>query len=84
MRRFFGQNGPFQGMPGVPGRPPGDGGPAPQGAALGSGFIIDADGIIVTNNHVVDKATEITVTLDDGRDFRPRCWAPIRRPTSRC
>jgi len=37
--------------------------------ALGSGFIIDADGIIVTNNHVVDNATSIKVTLDDGTEL---------------
>ena len=34
--------------------------------ALGSGFIIDAAGYVVTNNHVVDGAQKITVTLDDG------------------
>ena len=34
--------------------------------ALGSGFIIDASGYVVTNNHVIDGATEITVTLQDG------------------
>jgi len=34
--------------------------------ALGSGFIIDPAGYIVTNNHVVDGAKKITVTLDDG------------------
>jgi serine protease Do len=36
---------------------------------LGSGFIISADGNIVTNNHVVDGATEIKVTMSDGREF---------------
>ncbi|MFC1987999.1 S1C family serine protease [Chloroflexota bacterium] len=35
----------------------------------GSGWIIREDGIIVTNNHVVDGANDITVTLDDGRTF---------------
>lgn len=35
----------------------------------GSGWIIDEDGIIVTNNHVVAGAQTITVTLDDGRTF---------------
>ena len=34
--------------------------------SLGSGFIIDPSGIIVTNNHVVEDADEITVTLNDG------------------
>lgn len=37
---------------------------------LGSGVIIDADnGYVVTNNHVIDSATEILVTLKDGRQF---------------
>ncbi len=37
--------------------------------SLGSGFIIRGDGYIVTNNHVVANATDITVTLADGREF---------------
>ena len=44
----------------------GQGAPRP---ALGSGFILDADGLIVTNHHVIDDATEITVQLADGREF---------------
>ncbi|MFH1169468.1 MAG: trypsin-like peptidase domain-containing protein [Chloroflexota bacterium] len=36
----------------------------------GSGWILDKNGIIVTNNHVVEGATSITVTLDDGRTFK--------------
>ncbi len=37
----------------------------PEGAALGSGFIIDPSGYVVTNHHVVDGADEITVRLQD-------------------
>lgn len=36
------------------------------GAALGSGFVWDTSGDIVTNNHVIDGATDITVTFSDG------------------
>jgi serine protease Do len=36
---------------------------------LGSGVIINADGYILTNNHVIDKATEIKVILPDKREF---------------
>lgn len=39
-----------------------------QGA--GSGFIIDPEGHIVTNNHVIDGAEEVTVTLNDGTKFQ--------------
>jgi serine protease Do len=37
--------------------------------AAGSGWIIDEDGLIVTNNHVVENADSVTVTLVDGRTF---------------
>lgn len=40
--------------------------------SLGSGFIIDKDGYIVTNNHVVEGADEIKVKLSDGRDFKAK------------
>ena len=40
---------------------------------LGSGVIIDAkEGYVVTNNHVVDNADEITVKLTDGREFKAK------------
>jgi serine protease Do len=38
-----------------------------QADSLGSGFIIHKDGYVVTNNHVIDRATQITVELEDGR-----------------
>lgn len=41
----------------------------PKPAGLGSGVIISADGYIVTNNHVVDGADELKVTLNDQREF---------------
>ncbi len=41
----------------------------PKQQAVGTGFIIDPSGIIVTNNHVAGSAEKITVTLADGRKF---------------
>src|SRR5918992_31754 len=38
----------------------------------GSGVIVSPDGLILTNNHVVDGAAEIVVQLADGRSFRVR------------
>lgn len=65
-RQFFGQNGPMPGpMPQQPG-----GGHGQVAEALGSGFVISSDGTIVTNNHVIDGATDIKVTLDDGKEYK--------------
>jgi serine protease Do len=40
--------------------------------SLGSGFIIDPDGLVVTNNHVIDGADEITVTLQDNTTLKAK------------
>ena len=46
-----------------------DGAPTPrQYMAAGSGFVISADGYLVTNNHVVADATKVTVVFDDGSE----------------
>ncbi|MEN0063565.1 MAG: trypsin-like peptidase domain-containing protein [Myxococcota bacterium] len=45
-------------------------GPAPQG--LGSGVIVRSDGIVVTNNHVVENADMVIVKLPDGGDYQAR------------
>ena len=59
LRRFFEdfQNQPFQ----TP--------ETPHQHGSGSGFLIDPQGVIVTNHHVVDGADEVLVTLQDGRKF---------------
>lgn len=44
----------------------------PKRQATGSGVIISSDGYIVTNNHVVEGADELTVTLNDNREFSAR------------
>ncbi|MBX7067352.1 MAG: DegQ family serine endoprotease [Parachlamydiales bacterium] len=54
-KRFFGQQNP-QGQQ--------------QQTSGGSGFLVSPDGYIVTNNHVIKDATQVTVTLDDGREFQ--------------
>jgi serine protease Do len=52
------------------------GGPIPRGPqrqrSLGSGFIIDSDGSILTNNHVVENAQKIVVKLDDQQEYEAK------------
>lgn len=78
-RRFFGVPIP---RPQDPRRAPpqgGDdeGGGAPRG--VGSGFIIAADGLVMTNAHVVEGADEVVVRLTDKREFKARVVGADKR-----
>jgi serine protease Do len=64
-----------QGTPGAPGGQNGQNGqkqsPTPRRVnSLGSGFIIDAAGLVVTNNHVIADADEVSVILNDGTTLK--------------
>src|SRR4030066_2108374 len=50
-----------------------------ESQSLGSGFIISADGYIMTNAHVVDSADKITVRLTDKREFRAKVIGADKR-----
>ena len=68
MERFFRRFGGPDGLPpGMRGGPRGGG--RGQVTGQGSGFFISADGYAVTNNHVVDGADKVEVTMDDGKTY---------------
>lgn len=70
-RRFF----PRQpGMPGAPSTPR-----EFESRSLGSGFIISADGFILTNAHLVDSADEIFIRLTDKREFKAKVIGSDKR-----
>ncbi|WP_245414526.1 Do family serine endopeptidase [Aestuariivirga litoralis] len=73
MEDFFKQFPQFRNMPGMgQGDQGGDGEDShPNGGmAMGSGFIISADGYAVTNNHVVKDADQVSVTMKDGTEYK--------------
>ena len=60
-----------RGQRGGPGAPGGEEPPrARKSNSLGSGFVIDAAGIVITNNHVIADATEVTVIFNDGQKLK--------------
>jgi serine protease Do len=73
-RRFIPRE-PGQGQAPAPGQAPRQF----ESRSLGSGFLITADGYILTNAHVVDNADEITVKLTDKREFKARVIGADRR-----
>ena len=78
MEEFFRRFGiPMPGRPGPRSGPRGD--DEPQQRGVGSGFILSADGFIMTNAHVVDGADEVLVTLTDKREFKARIIGADKR-----
>ena len=70
-RRFFGV--PIPGIPNAPKQAqPNPGKPQEADRGVGSGFIIESNGLILTNAHVVEGATTIYVTLTDKREFKAK------------
>lgn len=80
MQEFFKRFG-IPGVPGMPGQPgaPGQGGQDYKTQSLGSGFIIGADGYILTNAHVVNEADEVLVKLFDKREFKAKIIGADKR-----
>lgn len=58
---------------------PGGAQPPPENRSLGSGFIISADGFVMTNAHVIEGADEVTVKLLDKREFRAKVVGADKR-----
>jgi serine protease Do len=63
----------------IPRQQPNPQGPRQESRSLGSGFIISKDGYILTNEHVVDGADEITVKLTDKREFKAKVVGSDKR-----
>ncbi|MCX7238559.1 DegQ family serine endoprotease [Polynucleobacter sp.] len=77
-RRFFGV--PIPGLPNGPKQAqPNPGKPQEADRGVGSGFIIESNGLILTNAHVVEGATTIYVTLTDKREFKAKLLGMDKR-----